>query len=767
MQEYNRLVKILDLVRAQIANPSSPDRWNHQVEQQLPSENQQLSESFWSDLKRSWLAYQHNPDEKNLWKMALCCQQLAREFLTKPLESLSGIGPKIAGKLAKKDLQTVADLLYYFPRAYTDQRYVDSISTIRGEGTYTIFGEIITTGVVHGRKPRLELVLADSSGQIQITFWNMAYLGKKLTRGTQLFCHGKVDFFRNIPQMNNPEYEIISSEKELESSRTLKPVYSAPEGIKQYRLKNWIDSALDLGLPLLADELPVVIRKSEKIQTITRALSQIHQPDSTNNLERARERVIFEEFFLYQLVFALHNWRVDKLDKGRSYPAVKLRTSFLARLPFDFTEDQRTALQEIEADLVSSAPMHRLLQGDVGTGKTVVALAAMLRVIENGYQAALMAPTEVLAEQHYQTAQKYCQQLSCKLGILTGSLTEKNKQHVRKQIEQGEIDLVIGTHALIEDTIEFPSLGFVVIDEQHRFGVEQRRKLREKGPEIDMLIMSATPIPRSLALTVYGDLLVTSLTQFPGEKRLVETTLLEKSTANKKRVFELVKTLAARGEKTFFVFPAIEENQEHGMEAAEAAFEKANWSGYFSDIRMGLLHGQMSSQDKQQVMKRFRNGEIQLLFSTTVIEVGVDVPEASCLVVFDAERFGLAQLHQLRGRVGRAGQEAYCFLFVEKNITDSSKQRLHVLERIDDGFEVAKEDLRFRGIGALTGTRQTGLQEFKLGNFWQDREIMQRAVHRARWLVESTDGLARPELTLLRNKLFDQYKDQLKFVKIG
>ncbi len=767
MKGKNRLEEIIEVLRSQLSGPVSVAKWSASLPSDLSPPGDGSPAESWNRLAHTLENYENTGETEFLWQAAGELQPLVKWYLNRPVTLLSGIGKKRAEALENLEIQKLADLLFHFPRAYTDRRYVDDISDVTQEKYYTLYGEVLATDVTRGRNPRFEIRLGDDTGYIRINFWNQTYLSNKIKPGDRLFCYGKAEFFRGNPQLNNPEFDLIESSDELDSSRRLKPVYPLTEGVSQHLLRSWVKEAIQLCRGLFLDGLPPVVRESQSLPPLGWSLQQVHQPETKTALNKARRRLIFGEFFFFQLIFALHNWRVESITKDRNYPDTSWRDRFVENLPFELTADQQEVLAEIEADLCTDSPVHRLLQGDVGTGKTVVAAAALLRVAENGYQTAFMAPTEVLAEQHFSNLESYFAGLPCEVKLLTGSLSRAEKEQIQARVNRGEIDLVVGTHALVQDQVEFSSLGFVVIDEQHRFGVEQRRSLREKGPEVDMLIMSATPIPRSLALTVYGDLDVSSLEEFPEEERDIDTRVFAKTKLNRRDVYKRVRRLVKNGGRAFFIFPAIEDNEETDLTAAETAYQKAMESHFFENIDLGLLHGQMGSEQKQSVMEKFRRGEIQLLFSTTVVEVGVDVPEASCLVVFEAERFGLAQLHQLRGRIGRAGQQAYCFLLVSTDVAPGSRERLEVMEQTEDGFEVARRDLRFRGIGAPTGTRQSGLQEFKLGNIWDDRELMKKARRAAVDLVERSAGLESPELVLTREKLHSEYEEQLKFARIG
>ncbi len=763
----NQLENLLSLVRKQIIGSCAPETWLKKTEQFIDPPGDGSDEKIWTRISELAVAYTDSPEVEKLWEIVGQLYLLIEWYMARPVTLVSGIGGKRSEALERLGIKTVQDLITHYPRSYTDRRYVEDIDSLRENEQANIYGEVVACGVSRGRKPRFEVRLSDDTGLIGINFWNQTYLENKIHRGDELFCSGRVDFYRGTPQLNNPDFEIIKSKGDLESSKVLKPIYSLTEGITQKLLRSWVKEALKFVEGILVDCLPREIRRGLELPARNWSMKQVHKPDSLQNLDSARRRLIFDEFFFYQLLFVMQSWQVEKTKKNRSYEKKELRDKFIDSLSFNLTGDQRRALETIETDLTEDTPMHRLLQGDVGTGKTAVAAASLLRVVGSGWQTVFMAPTEVLAEQHFENLSRVMADLPCRMELLIGSMSEKEKNEVRDRLKEGDTDLVIGTHALIQKSVEYPNLAYVVIDEQHRFGVQQRRDLREKGPDIDMLIMSATPIPRSLALTAYGDLEITTIEEFPGGEKKIETQLIEQTDHNRSGVYKKIRSGLREGDRAFFVFPAIEANEETGLTAAEAAYESTLESDFFAGIEVGLVHGRMGREEKQKVMDKFRSGEIQLLYATTVIEVGIDVPEASYLVVHDSERFGLAQLHQLRGRVGRGGQEAHCYLLVSPDVAQESKERLEILEKTNDGFEVSRHDLRFRGIGDPAGTRQSGFSWFKIGDIWRDRELLRQAQDKAREIVGKYDGLSAPPLTLTRQKYNNQYKENQKYVKIG
>ncbi len=769
MSGESQLLDLLESSRDQVRSDSSldPEVWYREVEAKLDPPGDGSDEAIWNRLKKYAKQYKRTGDKDELWALVGGLYDLSRWYLDRPVTRVTGVGEARADHLERLDIYTIRDLLNHYPRSYTDRRFVDDIRDAKEDRMVTVLGDVLAGGVVRGRKPRYEVRLGDDTGTLRINFWNQAYLKDQLTRGTQLFCTGKIEDYRGQKQMNNPDFEIIEDDADLQQSKSINPIYPLTEGIHLKQLRKWMQNALDLMENLLIDCLPASLRKEQNLITYRLALRWVHHPDGIDELRAARRRLIFDEFFYFQLLFVLQAWRVDRTPKTRQYPRRDWTESFLKKLPFELTEDQQEVLEEIEDDLDSDAPMHRLLQGDVGTGKTVVAAASLLKVACNGYQTALMAPTEVLAEQHYQTLKDMLPESPCRVELLIGGMDSSRKNEILERMNEGNVDLVVGTHALVQDAVDFQELAYVVVDEQHRFGVEQRRNLREKGPDVDMLVMSATPIPRSLALTRYGDLTFSTLETFPQGPKKITTKLLDQTEQNRSTVYRTVRYGVEEGEKAFFVFPAVEENDETEMTSAVESYDKARESSFFGDVGIGLVHGRMDREEKNRRMKAFRDGDVRILFATTVIEVGIDVPEASYLVVHEAENFGLAQLHQLRGRIGRAGQEAECYLLVDPDASGESRDRLEVLERTQDGFEVSKADLRQRGMGNLAGTRQAGFQPFRLGNVWEHRDLMEEARSAAETVVVDSKGLEDPGYVLIKRRLRHDYDEAREYVRIG
>jgi len=703
------------------------------------------------------------PDSESLWEMAGCLFEICGWYLRRPVTELRGVGPARARTLARLDIHTLRDLLLHLPRTYSDRRFLQPIREVEPGGETTVRGEVLSVQVRRGRRPRLEVRLGDDTGTLRVNFWNQVYLQNQIARGQQLLCTGTVEEYRDVPRMNNPDFNVLDGE---EPPGSIRAIYPGTEGLSQVRLRRWIHRALERTRSIRVDCLPGPVRRQQNLPGRRRMFEDLHEPDSPQKLEEARRRFVFEEFFWYQLLFLRHRWRVRHRSTDRDYTSHAWRDRFLEELPFSLTEDQTNALETIEEDLEASVPMNRLLQGDVGTGKTAVAAASLLRAVENGYQGAMMAPTEILARQHLRTLRERFRGLPVRVELLLGGGDEAERRKRRRALRAGEIDVAVGTHALLTEDVTFQNLAYVVIDEQHRFGVQQRRALRKKGPDTDLLIVSATPIPRSLARTVYADLSVTTLMEYPAGRRDVHTSLLEDTGERRRRLYErLEKQIEGEG-GAFLVFPAVEDG-EGGIEGAVDARRRAEKRGWFASPGTGLLHGRMDGDKTRRTVEAFRSGEIRVLFCTTVIEIGIDVPAASHLVVHGAERFGLAQLHQLRGRIGRAGQKAWTVLLADPDRSEEATRRLRVLTETRDGLEVARADLEHRGMGDPGGRRQAGGSPFRRGDPWYDRAIMKAARQEASERLCATDGLTTPDAILMRRRLKRDYGEQGRYVGVS
>lgn len=664
------------------------------------------------------------------------------EKLRTPVQFLKGVGPRRADDFATIGVITVEDLLLSLPRRYEDRRLFQEISSLRQGETASVVGEVLSCGLRNTRRPgfRLfEMLVEDRSGRIRVTFLNQSYLRDVFKPHQHVVVYGKADRRRTGGlQITNPDYEILSTAMEdrgtlIHTGRII-PVYERTGSLTSKVRRRVVHKALQLIDENIDDPLPLNMRQAFECPSRAEAFIQVHFPEDRTSLEnlnsfrtKAQKRLILEEFFLFQVGLCIRRRELDRRIKPRVVKIDdRIRRAALNILPFRLTGHQRQALKEIVEDLQGSRPMNRLLQGDVGSGKTIVALLASLVVMENGLQVAMMSPTELLAEQHYATVVTTLKTSRFSSVLLTAGQSAKAREEAVKDINAGKIQLVVGTHALVQDNLKFDSLGLVVIDEQHRFGVNQRAALRAKGFEPDVLLMTATPIPRTLALSVYGDLDVSDIRERPPGRKVVTT--IVRSESYRKEIYDLVRVQLQHGRQAFVVCPLIEESPNRDIKAAtEMAMDFD--SRVFSEYRVGLVHGRLKTTEREQIMKAFATGEIQILVATTVVEVGIDVPNAVVMLVEQAERFGLAQLHQLRGRVGRGMERSYCAYIHAQEMTEAAKARLKVIADTTDGFEIAERDLELRGPGDFFGTRQSGVPEFRVGELIRDYRLMEAARH--------------------------------------
>ena len=664
---------------------------------------------------------------------------------------VKGVGPQRAEVLAERGIYTLEDLLNYLPFRYEDRIHFSKIRDVQPKGTYTLRARVMSGQAVrgmYGRDAIYHLLVQDDSGSLPCKFFHGGYLEGRLKPGQQVVLHGKVEVDKLRParrEMVNPQLEILSTE-EIDSAEMgrIVPVYEAVGTFGTRQIRRAVYATLQNLEPHIPDPLPQELLARFRYPSRREALIAAHFPPHDESLEAlnlfrspAQQRLIFEEFFLYQLSLAL---RRKETRKENAVPfrvrEEKVREALKRILPFKPTGAQKRVLAEIAGDLEKPAPMNRLLQGDVGSGKTIVALEAAVIAIENGCQAVLMAPTEILAVQHYLSARRVLAPGGYRVELLISGLKPAEKSAARERIRRGEAQLVIGTHALIEEQVEFHRLGFVAIDEQHRFGVLQRKKLMDKaasqGHAPHVLVLTATPIPRTLSLTLYGDLDVSVLDELPPGRTPIETRMTSQS--HLPGVWEFLRREVAAGHQGYVVYPVIEESKLE-LKAAMEGHERLSKT-IFPALKVGLLHGRLSSEEKEDVMQRFRQNEIQILVTTTVVEVGVDVPNATVMVIEHAERFGLAQLHQLRGRIGRGAQKSHCILVAPYRMTDDGRARLETMVRTSNGFEIAETDLQLRGPGEFFGTRQSGEIGFHLANPLRDRALLESAREAAFLLVE-------------------------------
>ncbi len=700
--------------------------------------------------------------------------------LSDEVQHLKGVGPQRAALFAERGIHSVEDLLNYLPFRYEDRVRFSVIREIQPGGVYTIRAHVASGGTLRysrGRDPIYHLLIQDATGAMHCKFFHAAYLEGRLKPGQELVLHGKVEIDRYRPgriEMVNPQIELLRGE-EADSTEVgrIVPIYEALGAIGSRLIRRAMYQALTNLDSQLADPLPQELLARLGYPTRREALIHTHFPPQGENLDAlnafrspAQQRLIFEEFFFYQLSLALGR-RASRKATAIPFRVREdgIREALKRILPFKPTAAQKRVLAEIAADLEKAVPMNRLLQGDVGSGKTIVALEAAVIAIENGCQAALMAPTEILAVQHFLAARRILARGGYRVELLISGLKPAEKIAARERIRTGEAQFVIGTHALIEEDVQFARLAFVAIDEQHRFGVLQRKRLMDKaashGHAPHVLVMTATPIPRTLSLTLYGDLDVSVLGELPPGRTPIETRLT--SEPHLGGVWEFLRREVARGRQGYVVYPVIEESKQE-LKAAIVEYERLS-KDVFPRLKLGLLHGRLSSDDKESVMQRFRAGEVQILVATTVVEVGVDVPNATVMVIEHAERFGLAQLHQLRGRIGRGGEKSHCILVAPQRMTDEARQRLETMAHTSDGFEIAEIDLQLRGPGEFFGTRQHGELGFHVANPLRDRELLELARREAFTLAEDAGESA--TLRALLGALPAHWQRRYHLAKVG
>ena len=671
--------------------------------------------------------------------------------LSDPITMLKGIGPSKAKQFANLNIFTLGDLICHFPRGYEDRTRLVPIEKLEPDKPACFKAMVMNTPRTSHIRKGLDLTrvqVADSTGRLTLTFFNAKYVSDQLVYGKEYIFYGAVsgDFIGY--NMTNPVFEALDSAPV--TTRRILPVYPLTAGITNAAMLRAVRQALAVCDPP-AEILPESVRQEYGILPAERAYTAIHEPSTMAEAELAKKRLIFEEFFVFSAGLALmRTARAEK--KAKPYEQTDL-TPFLQALPFTLTGAQMRAVQEILADFQKGAPMNRLVQGDVGSGKTMVAAAAAYCAIQNGKQAALMAPTEILAEQHYTSLGRLLAPLGIRTELLTGSMTAKEKRQVRERIACGQVQLAVGTHALLTDATEFSDLGLVVTDEQHRFGVGQRAKLSAKGNDPHLLVMSATPIPRTLALLMYGDLDVSIVDELPPGREAVDTFLVGES--YRPRINAFIRKQVAEGHQCFVVCPAVEENEELGIKAATVWAETLQQT-VFPDLRIALLHGQMKAAEKEAAMASFARGEADVMVATTVIEVGVDVPNATLMVIEDADRFGLSQLHQLRGRVGRGKAKSYCIL-TSHNKNTETLQRLKALCKTTDGFKIAEEDLKLRGPGDFFGSRQSGLPAFRVADLSFDLATLKEAQQASAQWIDAYGASDLPEAKALRERIGDLF----------
>ncbi len=697
--------------------------------------------------------------------------------LQKPLQYLKGVGPKRAELLSRLGLFTVRDLLYYLPRDYQDRSQVVPIRDVKFGSTATVKGTVLdvclkpTWRPGRGRKALLEVMVADQTGTITAVWFNMPFLKEKFQKGQEVLLHGKIHSYRHL-QIINPEFEFPGKGESALCTGRIVPVYPLTEGIGQGYLRRLTGRALEECVPYLNAStrlrrgvIPPLVQKLRHLMPIQEAVREAHFPTSMESTRLARKRLIYEELFLLQVAMALRRSRV-KLEKGYTFRVGPNVDTHIRRLfPFKLTGAQERVVGDIRRDMESPRPMNRLLQGDVGSGKTVVALYAMLAAVANGFQTALMAPTEILVEQHYRTLRRYLSHAKVRIALFVGG-SPARKDNL-EALAEGKVDIAVGTHALISTDVRFKKLGLVVVDEQHKFGVLQRAELRLKGHREgyrpDVLVMTATPIPRSLSLTLFGDLDVSIIDEMPPGRVPVKTLWVSKNRdISPPRAYEFLHYRLREGRQVYVVYPIIEESEKLDLRSAKEGAKR--FQEGFPEFKVELLHGRMSSAEKERIMQKFVSKQIDILVSTVVIEVGIDVPNATVMVIEHAERFGLAQLHQLRGRIGRGAEQSYCLLFVGR-ASPEAKKRLEVFTSTNDGFVIAEEDLKLRGPGEFFGTRQHGLPDLRVADLVRDLPLLVQAREDAFRLVEADTDLK--GFPILKDTVQERFSGRLGLAGVG
>ncbi|MBX9768714.1 MAG: ATP-dependent DNA helicase RecG [Bdellovibrionales bacterium] len=685
--------------------------------------------------------------------------------LATPIQFLKGVGPKFAEVLGRRGIASIQHLIEWYPRGYEDRRAARRISDLSPGEIVSLTATIVAvkeTAIGFRKRKFVTVVFKDETGVLTAKFFRTPYRGyfQRLKPGLKVRVIGKVLDYRGNIEFHHPDI-LDFTEESAEDSDRLIPLYTETEGLSPQRIRALIAKSLEDLKGKIPETLPASLLKEESLLSREQAIAQLHQPpressalDYNHEKSPAHQRMIFEEFFWLQLYLSTRK----SGEAQQEAPALECSDADLERisksLPFQLTDGQLSTLSTIRSDLARKHPMTRLVQGDVGSGKTVVALVASFIAAQSGAQTAIMVPTEILADQHFKTALRLLSDLGIHVELLKSDIKASKRREILARLQSGEIDLVIGTHALIVEDVKFHRLGLVVIDEQHRFGVGQRRLLKEKGLEAGglaphFLIMTATPIPRTLAMTAYGDLDVSVIRELPKGRIPITTRVVAESTRPK--VYQFLSDQVAKGRQGYVIFPLVEESEKMDLKNAVDEFEKLKHT--MPNLKFGLVHGRLTAEEKDLTMAAFKRGEINVLVSTTVIEVGVDVPNATMMIVEHAERFGLSQLHQIRGRVGRGEHKSYCVLVLGHRVSEESQERIQIMEKTADGFQIAEEDLKLRGPGNLLGLQQAGLPGFVFANLLRDTEILERARVRAQKIVEEDPGLESAKYKVLREQL--------------
>ncbi len=686
-----------------------------------------------------------------------------------PSRYIKGVGPRRQNILKRLNISTVANCLYHTPRRYEDRSNIKPIAQLIPDEAQTFMGEVLASGIFRTKKGQtiFQLATGDKTATIYALWFNQPYMKKYFNKGDKVIMYGKIQRHGKL-QVIHPEYEIIKcasgstsggdNEEEkfnkIHAGRIV-PIYPLVSGVNQRRLRSIIKNCLDQYSSYIQEYLPVDIRARHRLLDLKSALLNIHFPFNERQKNEARRRLVFDEFIFLQMALALRRYRIKSAKNALTHTVTdEFKKEFFKALPFTLTKAQTKAIDQIEKDMLSQRPMHRLLQGEVGSGKTAVSTYALALTAKNNHQGVIMVPTEILARQHYLTLSKILTPLGVEVVLLISEMPKEKKADTVRLIQSGEAQVIIGTHTLIQQAIKFKDLGLVIIDEQHKFGVQQRATFKKKGLNPHILVMSATPIPRTLAMTLYGDMDISVIDELPFGPRRVETFLI--SPAQKEKAYDFFKEEVKKGRQGYIVCPVIEKSNKLQIEGAKRLYQRLQRK--FSNFKLGLMHGRLKADEKIKTMTVFKKGKIDILVCTTVIEVGIDVRNASVMMIENAERFGLSQLHQMRGRIGRGNFQSYCILMSEPK-TENSTSRLEAMVRTDNGFQIAEEDMAIRGTGEVFGKRQHGIPELELANLTQDIEILEQARKEAFRLIKEDPPLKDSRHRMLREKLVHKFKD--------
>ncbi|WP_129597195.1 ATP-dependent DNA helicase RecG [Anaerophilus nitritogenes] len=679
------------------------------------------------------------------------------EYLKKDIQYLKGVGPKKAQYLRNLGIVTIEDLLYFFPREYEDRREIKNIARLNNEDKATlkviVCEKVVEKSIRKGLKV-YKVPIKDHTGRGYAVFYNTPFIKKILKKDAQLYLYGKVKKAFGETQILHPSYEFI--EEDTKKSGILS-VYPLTQGLINKDMVKFIDHVLET-LHIDYEYLPKETIKRNRLCGLYEALLNIHRPNSVKKLKIAKFRLVFEELFILQIGLWLIKNKLHQNKEFILFHKDKKVDDFIHSLPYTLTDAQNKVLEEMIEDMTSRKIMNRLVQGDVGSGKTIIAFISLYLSVLNGYQGVLMVPTEILAQQHFVSAQELLVPLGLNIELLVGSVSKKRKEEIRRKLEDGEIDIIIGTHALIEENISFKNLGLVITDEQHRFGVRQRKILSSKGINPHVLVMTATPIPRTLGLILYGDLDISIIDALPPGRKKVKTYCVQEERRND--VYEFAKKEILAGRQVYIVAPLVEESENIEAKSATQLYEELK-NTYFQEFSIGLLHGKMKPYEKDEMMIAFKKGDLKVLVATTVIEVGVNVPNASVMIIENSERFGLAQLHQLRGRVGRGEYQSYCAL-INYSKSKLSKERMDIMQKSNNGFMISQKDLELRGPGEFFGTRQHGLPELKIANLFKHMEILKQVQQEASFLLKEDPSLSLSKNIDFKNKVIEKFGDHIK-----